>query len=102
VFVKAATRLAVAAAFCSTFLFSESASAAAPDPPGSQKSELNEIVVTAEKREERLQDVPVSVAVLDTTALTDANQTKLLDYAGPKSMQPNLTGRLAGSMGWRA
>jgi outer membrane receptor protein involved in Fe transport len=41
---------------------------------------LQEVVVTAQKREERLQDVPVPVTVLSATDLAETNQTTLLDY----------------------
>jgi iron complex outermembrane receptor protein len=41
---------------------------------------LEEVVVTAEKREERLQDVPVSVSAIDAAELANTNQTKLSDY----------------------
>jgi iron complex outermembrane recepter protein len=41
---------------------------------------LEEIVVSAQKREERLQDVPIPVSVINTEALTSNNQTKLTDY----------------------
>ncbi|MBB6427880.1 TonB-dependent receptor [Sphingopyxis sp. JAI128] len=39
-----------------------------------------DIVVTAQKREERLQDVPAAVSVLSATTLATANQTRLRDY----------------------
>ncbi len=39
-----------------------------------------EIVVTAQKRAERLQDVPVPVTALNTDALFDTNQVRLQDY----------------------
>src|SRR6185437_9795434 len=42
---------------------------------------LQEVVVTAQKRTERLQDVPVPVAVLSGAALVDANQLRLQDFA---------------------
>lgn len=41
---------------------------------------LQEVVVTAEKRSERLMDVPVPVAVVDTDALADNDRSKLQDY----------------------
>jgi iron complex outermembrane recepter protein len=41
---------------------------------------LAEIIVTAEKRSERLQDVPVPVAVIGAQALLDTNQVRLQDY----------------------
>jgi iron complex outermembrane recepter protein len=46
----------------------------------SQKVPLEEIVVTAQKREERLQDVPVPVTVISATALVESNQVRLQDY----------------------
>ncbi len=42
--------------------------------------QLQEVVVTAQKRAERLQDTPVPVTVLDTTDLVAHNQTRLQDY----------------------
>jgi len=41
---------------------------------------LNEIVVTAQKRSERLQEVPVPVTALDAVALVDNNLLRLEDY----------------------
>jgi len=43
-------------------------------------SRLSEIVVTAEKRSERLQDVPIPVSAITTEGLLDNNQTRLADY----------------------
>lgn len=50
--------------------------------------QLSEIVVTAEKREERLQDVPVPVTALEAAVLTDQGQVRLQDYY---SSVPGLT-----------
>jgi iron complex outermembrane receptor protein len=50
-----------------------------------------DIIVTAQKRSERLQDVPLAVSVIDATALSNANQTRLADYFASVpglSMQP--------------
>ena len=41
---------------------------------------LEEIIVTAQKRNERLQDVPVPVTVLSADALVENDQTRLRDY----------------------
>jgi outer membrane receptor protein involved in Fe transport len=41
---------------------------------------VQELVVTAQKREERLQDVPVSVAVVNTESLSQNEQPKLRDF----------------------
>jgi len=59
--------------------------AAAVPANGGQTSEkeavhLEEVLVTAEKKSERLQDVPVPVSVLNTDVLAENNQTLLRDY----------------------
>jgi len=41
---------------------------------------ITEIVVTAQKRSERLQDVPVAVTAIDANALTSQNLLRLQDY----------------------
>ncbi len=63
---------------------------AIPDPsprgPGSQAAptqrgtSLEEIIVTAQKREERLQEVPVPVTAINAQQLVDSNQLRLQDY----------------------
>ena len=60
-------------------------SAAGVAAPGTQPGaldsmKLEEIVVTAQKREERLQDVPVPVTVLNGEVLTQTNETRLQDF----------------------
>ena len=54
----------------------------------SKKTQLTEIVVTAQKRTERLQDVPIPVSVLSADTLVDNNQLRLQDYS---SGLPGLT-----------
>src|SRR3569623_1650984 len=44
-------------------------------PPSS-----DDIVVTAQKREQRLQDVPMAVTALTARSLVDNNQVKVEDY----------------------
>jgi outer membrane receptor protein involved in Fe transport len=51
---------------------------AAPSSP--TEPPLSEIVVTAQKREERLQDVPVPVTAINAEALANRNQLRLQDY----------------------
>lgn len=54
---------------------------AASGPVSEQPSQATpDIVVTAQKREQRLQDVPAAVSVLNTAALTETNQSRLRDY----------------------
>lgn len=43
-------------------------------------SDLQEVLVTAQKREERLQDVPVPVSVVSADELNESNQARLQDY----------------------
>jgi outer membrane receptor protein involved in Fe transport len=62
---------------------SANAIADAPNSDNSASSSANtleEVLVTAQKREERLQDVPIPVSVINTAALTENNQVKLTDF----------------------
>ena len=45
-----------------------------------KSDQLQEVLVTAEKRTERLQDVPIPVSVINTAALTANSQVRLTDY----------------------
>jgi iron complex outermembrane recepter protein len=49
------------------------------DSPAANVTELEEIVITAQKRTEKLQDVPVSATVLSSQALSNANVADLSD-----------------------
>jgi iron complex outermembrane receptor protein len=49
-------------------------------PAVEEKTVLQEVIVTAQKREERLQDVPVPVTVVSTDALVENNQPRLQDF----------------------
>lgn len=49
-------------------------------PKDSDGPPLQEIVVTAEKRSERLQDVPVPVTAIGADTLVESNQLRLQDY----------------------
>ena len=42
--------------------------------------DLDEVVVTAQKRSERLQDVPIPVTAVNANTLLDSHQTRLQDY----------------------
>jgi iron complex outermembrane recepter protein len=53
---------------------------AADNSPSASNENLAEIVVTAEKREERLQEVPVPVTVISTEDLLNSNHERLQDY----------------------
>lgn len=54
--------------------------AAAPVSTGQGGASLEEVVVTAQKREERLQDVPIPVSVLAADSLSQNGQVELRDY----------------------
>src|SRR5207302_9514878 len=53
---------------------------APPSAAGPPTGGLEEVVVTAQKRVENLQDVPISVEVLDTTKLDQLNIANIDDY----------------------
>jgi iron complex outermembrane recepter protein len=46
----------------------------------SSPAALDEVVVTAQKREERLQDVPIPLSVISTSSLAANSQVKLTDF----------------------
>jgi outer membrane receptor protein involved in Fe transport len=54
--------------------------AAASTSSGASNEPLTEIVVTAQKREERLQDVPISVTEIPAELLTQQNLVRVQDY----------------------
>jgi len=64
---------------------------AAPDPQDSQASGslLDEIVVTAQRREERVQDVPIAISAFSADQLEKLNVTETLDMV---KLIPNLLG----------
>ena len=73
-------RAAVATFFASiAAAFSASADEAA-DVDSTDQAKMSSIVVTAQKREEREQDVPVAITVLDPQALSESGQNRLADY----------------------
>jgi iron complex outermembrane recepter protein len=49
-------------------------------PTTAASEQLQEVVVTAEKKTERLQDVPIPVSVVDAQELLSNNEVKLTDY----------------------
>lgn len=63
-------------------------SAAAAESPQSSPSSLEEVIVTAQKRAERLQDVPLAVTALSGDMLADAG---INDTGSLVSMTPSLT-----------
>jgi outer membrane receptor protein involved in Fe transport len=59
-----------------------------PQTPDTAVHGAEEIVVTAQKREENLQDVPISIQALSTTRLDNLNVTNFVDYS---QMLPSLS-----------
>jgi iron complex outermembrane receptor protein len=51
-----------------------------PSSVGGQSDALEEILVTAQKRTERIQDVPIPVTVLNANTLAENGQDRLRDY----------------------
>lgn len=52
---------------------------AAAAPAAADEGQLEEVVITAQKRTERLEDVPVSASVLSTTSLASSNVSDVSD-----------------------
>lgn len=59
---------------------STASGAANLDAAASRTQSLEEVIVTAQKRNERLQEVPVPVTAIDAASLVDTNQLRLQDY----------------------
>jgi outer membrane receptor protein involved in Fe transport len=55
-------------------------SAATPTASSNKPVSLDEVIVTAQKREERLQDVPVPITAISAESLVDTNQLRIQDY----------------------
>lgn len=51
-----------------------------PDVLPGQTGELQEVVVTAQKREQLIQDVPIAMSAINTRSLTENNQRNISDY----------------------
>jgi outer membrane receptor protein involved in Fe transport len=91
---------------CSVMLLLASAAALAqPGPPDTSNNAgepaggaINEIVVTAQRREQRLQDVPISMAALNGDQLAAQNAMTFDDYAQKIS---SLSDQYVGPTGYR-
>lgn len=49
-------------------------------PVSATRRDIDEVVVTAQKREQRLQDVPIPVTAVNATALVESGQVRLQDF----------------------
>ena len=76
-------KLHLAALMASTSIIGIAAPAFAADQPqpGDQPASVQEVVVTAQKRQENLKDVPMSVTALNGAALDKLQVTDFADYA---------------------
>src|SRR5689334_23079719 len=76
--------LVAIATFASVLQLRPAISAETPDAssgtPAASRGDLAEVLVTAQKRVERLQDVPVPVSVVSSDALLDSQQVRVQDY----------------------
>ena len=75
-----------AAAFVAAVLAAQAAAAA--DAPAGAEERLEEVMVTAQRREEKLQEVPVSVTAFSETAIRDAGIRNTSDFLG---LTPNVS-----------
>ena len=74
---------ATLATLCFASLSTWAADATSSDSPGNEPTDsrqLATVIVTAQKRAERLQEVPVPVTVIDTESLISNNTLRLQDY----------------------
>jgi iron complex outermembrane receptor protein len=51
-------------------------------PPAEDQGQIDEIIVTAQKRSERLQDVPIAISVIDPALLESTNSRNLTELQG--------------------
>jgi outer membrane receptor protein involved in Fe transport len=66
----------------STLAIAHAASSQQAAPQAAAPTELNEVVVTAQKRTENLQDVPATVSVVSQQLVAQLHATRLSDIAG--------------------
>ncbi|MDE1150642.1 MAG: TonB-dependent receptor [Azospirillaceae bacterium] len=76
---RSGIRALLATTILTTFSFSSLAAYAA-DASDNSADDLQEIVVTAQKKSERLMDVPASIAVVSADTLLQTNSTQMRDF----------------------
>jgi len=75
--------LLCAATFATTHALADNSAgstASATAKKGEIPTQLSEVIVTAQKRRERIQDVPVSMSVIDASGLAGTDSVQLQDY----------------------
>ncbi|MBN9636891.1 MAG: hypothetical protein J0I68_00010, partial [Achromobacter sp.] len=78
-FFSGAAIAALIAGLATTGTPAHAQQAAAPAATDPQPKRPDDIVVTAQRREQKLQDVGIAVSVLNTAALTNLNVTNATD-----------------------
>lgn len=80
----------LASTLLATPALAQPAATSAPQPAQATADTIGEVVVTAQKREQRLQDVPVSVSAVsgDTLKTQDVTNVQQLQYAVPELDAP--------------
>ena len=82
---------------CPALVFGQTEGASEPAPQEAASDGLADIVVTAQRREQRLQDVPIAITALTADTLQSNRVTNVTDLSG---LAPNLVARQsAGSTG---
>ena len=83
----------------STVWAAEPASNAAAKKEGTHEGQLETVVVTAAKREEKIQEVPIPITAVSGDAIRDKNITTSSDV---ERLAPNLSGQSSGNTGGRS
>lgn len=91
------SRYLIASLLASTFV---STAAIAQEVPSDEAVAANDIVVTAQRREERLQDVPIAISAYSGDALADMGVTSLEDVASHVAGAQIFDARGAGQPSW--
>lgn len=78
---KVAVRAALLPALASSTLLIQPVAASAADAGSDELLELSEVVVTAQFREQRLQDTPIAITAVNAELLEARNQTNLSEVA---------------------
>src|ERR1700758_4800408 len=91
--VRAHVALTIASAMSALALgqsnaFAQAASPAAPAAEAAPADVLQEVVVTAEFRTEKLQEVPIAITAVNADTMEQRNMTNLTDIA---KVAPNVT-----------
>src|SRR5690242_10038027 len=76
-----ASALAIATAIAAAPAFAQTSPAPAPATPGQAPQSVDDIIVTAQKRSQNLQDVPIVVTTVNQQLLQDSGVKDIKDLA---------------------